>query len=431
MKLANLSTHIVGLTARFAVADLMVRGSAFKISMETMLQLPIYLDNHSTTRTDPRVVEAMLPFFAEIYGNPASRNHVFGWKAEEAVDQARAQIAALIGAEARDLVFTSGATESNNLAIKGAGQMLRRQGNHIITVQTEHHAVLDPCRRLQRDGFDVTFLPVDRFGRITPQQVADAITERTTLVSVMLANNEIGALQPVAEIGRICKQRKVLLHTDATQAVGKIPVDVEALQVDLLSLSAHKLYGPKGVGALFVRRREPHVRLEPLFDGGGHERGMRSGTLPVPLSVGFGAACAIAQQEMPGEAARVQGHRERLWHGLRQQLDDLHLNGHPTERLPGNLNVSFAGVRGEALLMALKNIAVSSGSACTSASVEPSYVLRALGVPDDLAHSSIRFGIGRFNTAEETDYAVEEVARQVRHLRSLNPLHALAAAPVA
>jgi cysteine desulfurase len=393
-----------------------------------MPALPIYLDNHATTRTDPRVVEAMLPFFTEHYGNAASRNHVFGWKAEEAVDAARAEIAYLIGAEARDVVFTSGATESNNLAIKGAAALLRRQGNHLVTVVTEHRAVLDPCRRLQRDGFDVTFLPVDRFGRVSAEQVARAITDRTILVSVMLANNEIGTLQPVAEIGRLCKQRKVLLHTDATQAVGKIAVNVEALQVDLLSLSAHKLYGPKGVGALYLRRRQPHVRLEPLFDGGGHERGVRSGTLPVPLIVGFGAACDLCRREMTDEAVRLVALRQRLADGLQERLEGVTLNGHPTERLPGNLNLSFADVRGEALLMALKNVAVSSGSACTSASVEPSYVLRALGVPDDLAHSSIRFGLGRFNTAEEVDYVIDEVTRQVRNLRSLNPAATLAPA---
>ena len=318
----------------------------------------------------------------------------------------------------------------NIIALKGAAQMLRRQGNHIVSVQTEHRAVLDPCRRLQRDGFEVTFLPVDRFGRVTPRQVADALTERTMLVSVMLANNEIGTLQPVAEIGRICKDRKVLLHTDATQAVGKIPVDVEALQVDLLSLSAHKLYGPKGVGALYLRRRNPHVRLEPLFDGGGHERGMRSGTLPVPLIVGFGVACELCQREMADEAVRLRSLQEKLHSGLREHLDGVTLNGHPTERLPGNLNLSFADVRGEALLMALKNVAVSSGSACTSASVEPSYVLRALGVADDLAHSSIRFGLGRFNTEEEVDFTMNEVVRHVRHLRSLNPVLTLAAAPM-
>lgn len=393
------------------------------------IRLPVYLDNHSTTRADPRVVKAMLPFFDEQYGNPASRNHVFGWKAEEAVDHARSQIATLIGADAKDVIFTSGATESDNLAIKGAAAIMRRQGNHIVTVQTEHRAVLDPCRRLQRDGFDVTFLPVDRCGQVAPQQVAEAISDRTILVSVMLANNEIGTLQPLAQIGRICKERKVLLHTDATQAVGKIPVDVEVLQVDLLSCSAHKLYGPKGVGALYLRRRDPHVRLEPLFDGGGHERGLRSGTLPVPLIVGFGEACALCQQKMSDDAGQSRQLCELLWQGLQNQLEGVYLNGHPTERLPGNLNVSFAGVHGEALLMALKNIAVSSGSACTSASVEPSYVLRALGVADDLAHGSIRFGVGRFNTTEEIDYATGEVVRHVEHLRNLNPLATPATLP--
>jgi cysteine desulfurase len=296
----------------------------------------IYMDNHATTRTDPRVLEAMLPYFTEHYGNAASRTHAFGWKAEEAVERARAEIAELIGADAKEIVFTSGATESNNLAIKGVAGMYRRQGNHLISVQTEHRAVLDPCRRLQRDGFEVTFLSVDRFGRIEPEQVADAITPQTILVSVMLANNEIGTLQPVAEIGRTCKERQVLLHTDATQAVGKIPVDVEALQVDLLSLSAHKMYGPKGIGALYVRRRQPHVRLEPILDGGGHERGMRSGTLPVPNVVGLGAACALCRQEMPAEAERLRLLRDRLHRGLVEQIDECSLNGHPEERLlPG------------------------------------------------------------------------------------------------
>ena len=396
-----------------------------------MPHLPIYLDNHSTTRVDPRVVEAMLPFFSEHYGNAASRSHAFGWKAEAAVDEARSQVAALIGADAKDVIFTSGATESDNLAIKGAAAMLRRQGNHVVTVQTEHHAVLDPCRRLQRDGFDVTFLPVDGRGLIDPRQVDDAIHERTILVSVMLANNEIGVLQPLAEIGRICKQRRVLLHTDATQAVGKIAVDVEALQVDLLSCSAHKMYGPKGIGALYLRRRQPAVRVEPLFDGGGHERGMRSGTLPVPLIVGFGAACALAQVETPAEAQRTRSLRDRLHSGLTARLEDVYLNGDLEHRLPGNLNLSFRDVHGEALLMALKTIAVSSGSACTSASVEPSYVLRALGVPDDLAHASLRFGIGRFNTEAEIDYAIDEVAAHVQRLRALNPLHAAAKPPAA
>jgi cysteine desulfurase len=386
-----------------------------------MPPLPIYLDNHSTTRVDPRVVEAMLPFFTEHYGNAASRNHAFGWKADEAVEQARGQIAALMGADAKEVIFTSGATESDNLAIKGAAAMLRRHGNHIVTVQTEHHGVLDPCRRLQRDGFEVTFLPVDRSGRVTAGQVSEAITEKTILVSVMLANNEIGVVQPLAATGKVCKERRVLLHTDATQALGRIPVDVEELQVDLLSCSAHKMYGPKGVGALYLRRRQPHVRLEPLFDGGGHERGMRSGTLPVPLIVGFGAACDLARAEMAAEALRLRRLRDRLYNGLTSRLENVLLNGDWEHRLPGNLNLSFAGVHGEALLMALKTIAVSSGSACTSASVEPSYVLRALGVSDDLAHASLRFGLGRYNTEEEVDYTIDEVARQVARLRSLNP----------
>jgi cysteine desulfurase len=390
-----------------------------------MVHLPIYLDNNATTRTDPRVLEVMLPYFMEHYGNAASRTHVFGWKAEEAVQQAREQIAELIGASAREIVFTSGATESNNLALKGAAAMLRQRGDHIITVQTEHKAVLDPCRRLKRDGFRVTFLPVDRFGRVSAEQVAQALTEKTILVSVMAANNEIGTLQPIGEIGRLCKQRGVLFHTDAAQAAGKLPLDVEEMGIDLLSLSAHKIYGPKGVGALYVRRRGPHVRLEPLLDGGGHERGMRSGTLPVPLIVGFGRACTLCQQEMGQEAERLTRLRRRLHEGIEAQVSAVHLNGHPTERLPGNLNLSFAGVRGEALLMALRNVAVSSGSACTSAEPEPSYVLRALGVPEELAQASIRFGLGRFTTEEEIDYVRDEVARQVARLRALDPLYAM------
>ena len=383
-----------------------------------MLRLPIYMDNHATTRTDPRVVDAMLPYFSEHFGNAASV-HGFGQRALEGVDQARSQIATLLNAEPKEVIFTSGATESNNLAIKGAAAMYRRQGNHIITTQVEHRAVLDPCRRLERDGFRVTYLPVDAFGQVSPPQVADAITPDTMLVSVMLANNEVGTLQPVAEIGAICRQRQVLLHTDATQVVGKIPVDVEALQVDLLSLSAHKMYGPKGIGALYVRRR---VRLEPIFDGGGHERGMRSGTLAVPSIVGFGKACELCGREMTEESRRMIRLRDRLQEGLLERLGDCTPNGHPDQRLPGNLNLSFAHVQGEALLMALKNVAVSSGSACTSASVEPSYVLRAMGVADDLAHSSIRFGLGRFNTLEEVDYVSAEVTRVVHRLRALNPM---------
>jgi cysteine desulfurase len=395
-----------------------------------MVRLPIYLDNNATTRTDPRVVEALLPYFSEHYGNAASRNHVFGWKAEEAVAQARHEVAALIGADAKEIVFTSGATESNNLALKGAARMLRPRGDHIITCRTEHHAVLDPCRRLEREGFQVTYLSVDAFGQVSARQVEEAITDRTILVSVMAANNEIGTLQPIEEIGRVCKERQVLLHIDATQAAGKVPVDVEAWHVGLLSLSAHKMYGPKGVGALYVRRRNPHVRLEPLFDGGGHERGMRSGTLPVPNIVGFGAACRLCADEMATEAPRLIELRERLRASLMAALEDCTLNGHPERRLPGSLNLSFAHVQGEALLMALKNIAVSSGSACTSASVEPSYVLRALGVPDDLAHGSIRFGIGRFNTAEEIDFTIDEVSRHVRRLRSISPSYRMAAGTV-
>ncbi len=390
-----------------------------------MLTPPVYLDNHATTRTDPRVVAAMLPFFTEHYGNAASRHHAFGWKAEEAVEQAREQVAGLIGSEPREIVFTSGATESNNLALKGAAAMLRPHGNHLVTAATEHHAVLDPCKRLETAGFRVTVLPVDRFGVLAAEKVAEALTEQTILVSVMAANNEIGTLQPIAEIGRLCKQRGVLFHTDAAQAVGKVPLDVNAMGIDLLSVSAHKLYGPKGVGALYIRRREPRVRLEPLFDGGGHERGLRSGTLPVPLVVGLGEACRLCQAEMESERGRLTDLRKRLCEEIQSQLEAVSLNGHPTERLPGNLNLSFAWVEGEALLMGLKDLAVSSGSACTSASVEPSYVLRALGVSDDLARGSLRFGLGRFTTEEEVDFAVAEVVRIVSRLRSMSPLYEL------
>jgi cysteine desulfurase len=391
-----------------------------------MVRLPIYLDNNATTRCDPRVVEAMLPYFTEDYGNAASRTHVFGRTAEEAVEQARQQIAALIGADAREIVFTSGATESDNLALKGVASMYRRQGNHLVTVATEHKAVLDPCKRLERERFRVTFLPVDRHGQVTADQVSNAITAETILVSVMTANNEIGTLQPIADIGGLCKSRKVLFHTDAAQAAGKVPLDVESLGIDLLSLSAHKMYGPKGVGALYVRRRDPHVRLEPGIDGGGHERGMRSGTLPVPSIVGFGVACRLCQDEMSRESERLRDLRARLQRGIMERVPGTFVNGHPTERLPGNLNLSFASVRGEALLMRLRQVAVSSGSACTSANPEPSYVLRALGIPDDLAHSSIRFGLGRFTSAEEIDFVIEEVARHVEELRALDPLRELA-----
>jgi cysteine desulfurase len=391
-----------------------------------MVKLPIYMDNQSTTRVDPRVVEAMLPYFTGVYGNAASRTHVFGLAALQAVEAAREQVASLLGANPKEIVFTSGATESNNLALKGAAAMLRRRGDHLVTVQTEHKAVLDPCKRLEREGFRVTFLSVDRYGQVSAAQVAHALTDRTILVSVMAANNEVGTLQPIKEIGRLCKERGVLFHTDAAQAAGKLPLDVEEMGIDLLSVSAHKMYGPKGVGALYVRRRDPHVRLEPLLDGGGHERGMRSGTLPVPLVVGFGAACGLSQGEMAGEAVRLTDLRERLRQAIQEQVSETYLNGQPTERLPGNLNLSFAYVQGDALLMALRDVAVSSGSACTSADPEPSYVLRALGVSDELAHASLRFGLGRFTTAEEVDYVAREVARQVGRLRALSPQYALA-----
>jgi len=387
------------------------------------VKLPIFLDNHSTTPVDPRVLEAMLPYFTEHFGNAASRNHVFGWTAEAAVDNARAQIAALIGGDAKEIVITSGATEANNLAIKGAVSYYRKLGNHVITVATEHKAVIDTCKRLTREGCEVTFLTPAADGLVTPEQVVAAITDRTVLVTIMMANNEIGVIQPIGEIAAAVKARnpKILVHTDAVQAAGKVPVDVHALGIDLASLSAHKMYGPKGVGALWVRRK-PRVRVDPLIDGGGHERGMRSGTLAVPLIVGFGKAAELAAAEMAEEAVRVRALRDRLHHGITGRLTEVYLNGSLAHRLPGNLNLSFAFVEGESLLMALKDVAVSSGSACTSASLEPSYVLRALGVGDELAHTSIRFGIGRFNTEAEIDYTIELVVRSVERLRELSPL---------
>jgi cysteine desulfurase len=388
-----------------------------------MVKTPIYMDNNATTRCDPRVVQTMLPYFTEEYGNAASRNHVFGWKAEEAVEQAREQIANLIGAGAKEIIFTSGATESNNLAIKGVAAMYKKKGNHLITAVTEHKATIDPCKRLERDGYQVTFLPVDKNGRVSAEQVAAALTSKTILVSIMAANNEIGTLHPIKEIGKLCKQKGVLFHTDAVQAVGKVPVNVEEMGIDLLSMSAHKIYGPKGVGALYVRRKDPRVRLDPIIDGGGHERGMRSGTLAVTNIVGMGVAAELCRKEMEAEAKRLMGLRERLKKGIEAQLGDVYLNGHPTERLPGNLNLSFAFVEGEALMMGIKDVAVSSGSACTSASLEPSYVLKALGVGDELAHSSIRFGLGRFNTEEEVDFVIDDVVRAVNHLRDMSPLY--------
>ena len=386
-------------------------------------KLPIFMDNHSTTRVDPRVVEAMLPYFTEDFGNAASRNHAFGWKAEAAVDHAREQIAALIGGTGKEIVFTSGATESDNLAIKGRPWFRKRRGQHIITVQTEHKAVLDTCKRLEREGWRVTYLKPQTSGLVTPEQVTEAIEPDTSLVSIMLANNEIGVVQPIAEIGAAIKavSSDIVLHCDAVQGVGKIPFSVEDAKVDLVSMSAHKMYGPKGIGALWVRRK-PRVRLDPIIDGGGHERGMRSGTLPVPLIVGFGAACEIARREMADEAVRVAALRDRLNDRITSRLDQVFVNGAVEHRLPGNLNISFAFVEGESLLMALKDVAVSSGSACTSASLEPSYVLRALGIGEDLAHTSIRFGIGRFNTEEEIDYVADLVVRSVERLRELSPL---------
>jgi cysteine desulfurase len=386
----------------------------------------VYLDNNATTRTDPRVLEAMLPYFTESYGNAASRTHRLGHEAAGAVQMARQQVASLIGARPVEIVFTSGATESDNLALKGVASMHRHRGTHMVTQATEHKAVLDSCRRLEREGFYVTVLPVDRHGTVSVEQVAAALTDRTILVSIMTANNEIGTLQPIAAIGRLCKERGVLFHTDAAQAAGKLPLDVEELGVDLLSLSAHKMYGPKGVGALYVRRKDPRVRLDPLLDGGGHEGGLRSGTLPVPLVVGFGKACELCQESTAGETEQLTGLAERLRQGIMSQLPDVVVNGPLTGRLPGNLNLSFAYIHSDALMMSMPKVAVSSGSACTSASVEPSYVLRALGIPDELARASVRFGVGRFTTAAEVDHAIEQVVASVRRLRQLSPLAELA-----
>jgi len=387
---------------------------------------PIYLDNNATTRTDPRVVEAMLPYFTEVYGNAASRSHPFGWSAEEGVDTARERIARVIGADPKEIIFTSGATESDNLAIKGVAEMYADKGDHIITVVTEHKAVLDACKREEKNGKRVTYLHVKKDGLVDLDELKDAITDKTVLVSIMAANNEIGVLQPVREIGAICRERGVLFHSDAVQAFGKVPMDVNADNIDLASLTAHKIYGPKGVGALYVRRRNPRVRLTAQMDGGGHERGFRSGTLNVPGIVGFGKAAEIAQQEMPEESKRLIYLREKLRRGIQDAIDETYVNGNMEHHLPGNLNISFNYVEGESLLMGLKDIALSSGSACTSASLEPSYVLKALGVGDELAHSSLRFGIGRFNTEEEIDFVVNRVIHEVSRLREMSPLYELA-----
>jgi cysteine desulfurase len=391
------------------------------------MKLPIFLDNHSTTPMDPRVLESMLPYFVEKFGNAASRNHSFGWEAEEAVENARKQIGKLIKADAKEIVYTSGATEADNLALKGVLEMYKEKGNHIVTSSTEHRAVLDTAKSLEAKGLaKVTYLPVDKQGMVNPEDVRNALTDKTILISVMLANNEIGTINPVQEIGKIAKEKGILFHCDATQGVGKIPVDVQVMGIDLMSFSAHKIYGPKGVGALYVRKKNPRVRIAAQMDGGGHERGMRSGTLPVPLIVGFGKACELCEREMPTESARVVKMRDRLQAGIMEALDECYLNGHPTSRLPGNLNISFAYVEGESLLMGMKEIALSSGSACTSATLEPSYVLRALGVGTELAHSSIRFGLGRFNTDEEIDYTIKKVIEIVTKLREMSPLYEMA-----
>src|SRR5215470_7340745 len=387
------------------------------------VKLPIYMDNHATTPVDPRVVEAMMPFFTDKFGNAASRNHEFGWQAEEAVENARAQIARLINATPKEIVFTSGATESTNLAIKGVAEMYREKGNHIITQVTEHKATLDTCKRLEKYGYEVTYLPVEKDGRINLDDLRRAITPKTILISIMYANNEIGVVQPIAEIGKIAKERGILFHCDAAQAIGKIPVDVQADGIDLLSISAHKLYGPKGVGALYVRRKNPRVELASIIDGGGHECGMRSGTLNVPGIVGLGKACELCQREMPAESERLLRLRDRLKDSILSQLDEVYINGSMAHRLPHNINISFAYVEGESLMMGINDVAVSSGSACTSANIEPSYVLKAMAVPDDLAHSSIRFGLGRFNTEEEVDYVADRVVETVKRLRELSPLH--------
>jgi len=384
------------------------------------VNLPIYLDHHATTPVDPRVLEEMLPYFRGEFGNAASQTHEFGWRAREALERARGEVAGAIGASADDIIMTSGATESNNLAILGAAEALRERGSHLITTAVEHHAVLDVFRHLESRGFTVTYLRPDSSGEIAPEQVDEAITDDTVLISVMSANNEIGTIYPLQEIARTARSRGVVFHTDAAQAVGKIPLDVEAAGMDLLSISAHKFYGPKGIGALFVRRRNPAVRVSPLFFGGGHERGLRPGTANVPGAVGMGAALRIAMEEMPREAPRIRELRDRLHEGISGNLEGVRLNGHPRNRLPGNLNLSFAGVPGEALIVSLRDLAVSSGSACTSAATEPSYVLRAIGVSPDLAHASIRFGVGRFNTREEIDHAARRVVETVGRLQEMS-----------
>jgi cysteine desulfurase len=390
------------------------------------LILPIYMDNHATTPVDPRVLAEMLPYFTQKFGNAASRNHGYGWEAEHAVDHARARIAQTIHARANEIIFTSGATESDNLAIKGVAEMYREKGDHIVTCTIEHKAVLDPCKRLEKHGYRVTVLPVQKDGLLDLDELKRALTDQTILVSIMAANNEVGVIEPIAAIGELCRERGILFHTDATQAVGKIPIDVDEQCIDLMSISAHKIYGPKGVGALYVRNKNPRVRITAQMDGGGHERGMRSGTLNVPGIVGLAKACELAQEDGPEENCRIAGLRNRLRDKIMSALDEVYINGSMEHRLVGNLNLSFAYVEGESLLMGIGDVAVSSGSACTSATLEPSYVLKALGTGDELAHSSIRFGLGRFNTEAEVDYVAEKVIETVRRLRELSPLYEMA-----
>lgn len=386
---------------------------------------PIYLDYQATTPMDPRVLEVMMPYFTHKFGNPGSRSHAYGWEAEEAVEKARGQIAKLIGADEKEVIYTSGATESNNLAIRGVAEFYKDRKNHIITTVTEHKCVLDTCRHLEQQGFEVTYLPVQQNGLLDLDVLRAAITDKTVLVSVMAVNNEIGVIQPLAEIGKICREHKVFFHTDAAQAAGKIPLDVEAMNIDLMSISGHKIYGPKGIGALYVRRK-PRVRLVAMIHGGGQERGFRSGTLPTPLCVGLGEACEIAMKEMGAESKRLAGLQERMLKGLRAKLTDIVVNGDLERRIPGNLNISFAYVEGESLMMGIKGLSVSSGSACTSASLEPSYVLRALGVEEEMAHTSLRIGLGRFTTEHEVDTAVDELVRHVTKLRAMSPLWEMA-----
>jgi cysteine desulfurase len=389
------------------------------------MKLPIYMDYHATTPIDPRVLEAMMPTLTHEFGNAASKNHPYGWRGEKLVEAAREQIAAFINAEdPKEIIFTSGATESNNIALKGAFELHRHKGSHIITQPTEHKSVLDPCKYLEKQAIRVTYLHVDEYGRINLRDLKDSVTDATLIISIMFANNEIGTLQPIEEIGKVAKQNGILFHVDAAQAAGKIPIDVQKMGIDILSLSAHKMYGPKGVGVLYVRSKNPRVSLAPVLHGGGHEMGMRSGTLNVPGIVGFGKACEIAMQEMTEEARRTKELRDRLKAGLEKSLDGIYVNGHPTERLPGNLNISFTGLEGEALLMGInEEIAVSTGSACTSKSIEPSYVLKALGFSGERIHNTIRFGLGKYNTAEEVDYVIERVVATVKKLRQFSPLY--------